>query len=179
MQDGPRTPASRSCSSWSSSGMPVFWGHPASGRSAMLMLSTRSLALATDAPTSPVANATTAVSSSTRAAVRRMRRRRWRCRACSRYSTRPAERFSSGGCRSRCFMLDPPFSPAAAVHAGSYFRLLFQAVLHTVQKQTLCRQGRPRLPTVAAGQDRGDPGRVQPACPCLTQSPCQDAHHIV
>ena len=65
-------------------------------------MSAQSLAMATELPTMPVVNSTTSVSATTMSAVRRMRRFRTRSRACSRYSTRPAESGSSdtGGGRA-------------------------------------------------------------------------------
>ena len=40
--------------------------------------------------------------------------------------------------------------------------LLHIRVFHTFQEQPLCRQGRPRLTAVAAGQDARDLFRLQP-----------------
>ena len=74
---------------------PVCWGQPGPGIRAMRVVSTQSLTSATELPTSPVVNSTTAVSTATMSAVRRSRRARPRARACSRYSTRPAESGSS------------------------------------------------------------------------------------
>lgn len=85
---------------------PVCWGQPVPGKSRMRAVSAQSLAMATELPTMPVVNSTTSVSATTMSAVRRMRRFRTRSRACSRYSTRPAESGSSDTGRGpRCLFL--------------------------------------------------------------------------
>ena len=85
---------------------PVCWGQPVPGKSRMRAVSAQSLAMATELPTMPVVNSTTSVNATTMSAVRRMRRFRTRSRACSRYSTRPAESGSSDTGRvPRCLFL--------------------------------------------------------------------------
>ena len=74
-----------------SSLMPVCWGQPALGVMAICTLSTRSLTRAMEVPTMPVAIRIKMVSAATMSAPCRSRRLRTRCRAASRYSTRPSE----------------------------------------------------------------------------------------
>ena len=130
----------------------------------MRAVSMKSFAIVTELPTTPVANRTTAVSSTSRTAVRRMRRVRTRWRACSRYSTRPAESGSSFSERPRKFLR---------------IRFALSLVIYAFQEQALRGQGRPGQAAVPAGQDARHGVRVQPPGTGLAQGPRQDAHHII
>ena len=129
----------------------------------MWAVSMKSFAIVTELPTTPVANST-AVSSTSRTTVRRMRRVRTRWRACSRYSTRPAESGSSFSERPREILR---------------IRFALSLVIYAFQEQALRGQGRPGQAAVLAGQNARHGVRVQPPGTGLAQGPCQDAHHII
>ena len=95
---------------------------------------------------------------------RRMRRVRTRWRACSRYSTRPAESGSSFSERPREILR---------------IRFALSLVIYAFQEQALRGQGRPGQAAVPAGQDARHGVRVQPPGTGLAQGPRQDAHHII